>query len=201
MVLKWVLISSIVVLSNGFDSTKLWKIPPPMKGLKLPMLNGKWYVTYRHVSCSWAGSQVFSDLEVFLSTKSQKIMTISRTIRQNGICNIILSESRAALLPGTFLSRELLGNQLEGLEVVLSTDYKTYLIMVGCDRKVMSGNGCEDGYISVRTRMPHPNKVVKSRINKVLMKHYGTTVDQLLAVTHDRPCKKQPVVCMNGNWW
>ncbi|KAL4231957.1 hypothetical protein ACF0H5_009534 [Mactra antiquata] len=201
MNLIWLILCCIVPLSYGIDRTKLWKIQQPMKGVQLPKLLGQWYVTYQFTSNSWAGTQEFKDYEIFLSTTTPKGMMAIKTFRQNGICNTIVSKSKHLFPPGAFLHREILGSQIEGMEVVLSTDYKTYMIMAGCDRITITGDSCEDGYLNIRTRMPHPNKFVIQQINEVLMKHYGATVDHIQTVIHNKPCKKQSVVCPNGKWW
>ncbi|KAL4231958.1 hypothetical protein ACF0H5_009535 [Mactra antiquata] len=188
MALFWIITLVLVTLSHGFDRTRLWKIPPPMKGFQIQPALGRWYYQFRIAPCSWSGSNEFTDYEVLMTLQGKSTIVFSRTMRNDGICNTVTSKAYLTSQPGVINIKDPLGNNFSGLQIFTATDYKTFSITYTCTKKSVSGDKCDDAMVNVRTRMRKPGLQVIQRINNALMQLWGVTLEQFQRVLHSKPC-------------
>ncbi|KAL4233796.1 hypothetical protein ACF0H5_008474 [Mactra antiquata] len=200
--LRVLILSIIIACSHGIDRTKLWKIPSPMKGFQLQYALGRWFVQYRVAPCSWEGSNEFQDYELFDSLVSKNFMSVIFTMR-NGVCNTINASAFLTSQPGVIMLKDPLGNNFSGKLIYLATDYMSFKIIYICTRMSVLGDKCNDAGLSVYTRMVKPDGKTIAKINAVLMKMYGVTVDQLQRVIHSKSCiDKQTLLNHKATqWW
>ncbi|KAL4233795.1 hypothetical protein ACF0H5_008473 [Mactra antiquata] len=187
--------------SHGIDITKLWKIPPPMKGFQIQPALGQWFVQYRVAPCSWAGSTEFQDYEYFASTGGKNAFSITLTMR-NGICNTIKAPVFFTHQPGVMLVKDPLGNNFSGKLIYTAIDYKSFQIIYVCTKMSVFGDKCDDALLSVQTRMVKPDGQTIANINNALKGIFGVTVDQLQRVVHSKSCtQKQTPFMPKSKWW
>ncbi|KAL4232268.1 hypothetical protein ACF0H5_009842 [Mactra antiquata] len=187
-----VLLSTLTTwtIVHGMDETVLATIPVPMKKFDLSQSLGRWYYQFQKAPCSWSGSSEFSDYEIFLSAENSKSILFTLTMRID-ICNQITGRAFINPQPGVFRSKDSIGNVFSGLYVIVAEDPKTYSIVYGCTKLSAFGNKCEDASITVKTRVPFPNKKIIAQIYNVLMAVWGISIHDLQRVPFRESCVKQ----------
>ncbi|KAL4232235.1 hypothetical protein ACF0H5_009809 [Mactra antiquata] len=200
MVFIWAFALMVIAVANGMDETKLWRLPPPMKGFQWEKALGRWYYQFRKAPCSWSGSNELTDYEMFISKRSKNSLWFALTMR-NGVCNTI-NHSPIIVSPGVHTTKDPTGGGFSGVYVQVAGDYKTFMIVYGCTKMSVFGDKCDDASITVSTRMRFPDKKVISMINDALMQLWRITVNDLQRVKHIQPCfQNKPPVQLNQKWW
>ncbi|KAL4232269.1 hypothetical protein ACF0H5_009843 [Mactra antiquata] len=183
------LIISSLIFVNGFDQTKLWKIPPPMKNYHVPSGLGRWYYQFNQAACSWSGSREYSDYEIFLEPESKNSLLFTLTMR-NEFCNTIKGRSYI-IAPGVFTAKDTVGNNFSGTYTVVAEDPKTFSISYGCTKMSVLGDKCDDASLKIKTRMPFPSKKVIAQINRELKRIWGITVNDLPRSLFRKSCRDE----------
>ncbi|KAL4234549.1 hypothetical protein ACF0H5_006190 [Mactra antiquata] len=185
MHILWVL--SFVAFAYGLETTRLWQQPPPMKGFNIMPFLGRWFVQFRKAPCSWAASNEFTDFETYMTRPNKNTILIKETSR-NEICNSATSLLYPGKQPGVFVVKDPLGDNMSGSYVVVATDYKSWSLTYGCTKMSVSGNKCQDPWLSVKTRMPHPKPVVLAQIDKAMWDLWRAALTDLQPVRHRQSC-------------
>ncbi|KAL4231340.1 hypothetical protein ACF0H5_008919 [Mactra antiquata] len=200
MVFLWTFALMLITVAKGMDETKLWRIPPPMKGHQWETFLGRWYYQFRKSACSWSGSNEFTDYGALITRESKNTIWFTLTMR-NGICNTI--NHRGILIsPGVYTTKDPTGGSFSGTYIIVAGDSKTFGISYGCTKMSVLGDKCEDASIAVRTRIRYPDKAVIAMINDALLQLWGITVDELQRVKHIESCfQKKQNMQLNKQWW
>ncbi|KAL4231339.1 hypothetical protein ACF0H5_008918 [Mactra antiquata] len=193
MMFLWTFALMVISVAKGMDETKLWRIPPPIKGFLWEPSSGRWYYQFRKSPCSWSGSNEFTDYEMLLRTEGKNSMLMTLTMR-NGVCNSA-NHRMIFMSPGVYTTKDLLGGSFSGTYIYVAGYYKTFFIVYGCTKMSVLGDKCEDASIDVRTRIRYPDKAVIAMINDALLQLWGITVDELQRVKHIESCfQKKPFI-------
>ncbi|KAL4233793.1 hypothetical protein ACF0H5_008471 [Mactra antiquata] len=183
------------------DRTKLWRIPPPMKGFQLKPALGQWFVQFRAAPCSWEGSNEFQDYELYTAPVDKNTLSATLTMR-NGVCNTISAPIYLTSEPGVMLVKDPVGNNFSGKLIYPATDYKSFAFYYVCTKMSVFGDKCDDAMLCVHTRMRKPSGKTVAKINDALIRIFGVTVNQLQRVIHTKSCRmnKIPFIPTPQKW-